>query len=48
MSEEEKNAAAQELANKRWAKTNPTQRSEVARKLNEARWGKKGSRKKKA
>ena len=41
MSDEEKDAAAQSMAAKRWAKTTPNQRSEVARKLNEARWGKK-------
>ena len=47
MAEEEKDAAAQSMAAKRWAKTSPKERSEYARKLNEARWGKKGSRKKK-
>jgi hypothetical protein len=47
MADEEKDAAAQSMAAKRWAKTTEKQRSEVAKKLNEARWGKKGSRKKK-
>ena len=47
MADEEKDAAAQSMAAKRWAKTTQKERSEVARKLNEARWGKKGSRKKK-
>jgi acyl-CoA reductase-like NAD-dependent aldehyde dehydrogenase len=47
MTEKEKDVAAQSMAAKRWAKTSPKERSEYARKLNEARWGKKGSRKKK-
>ena len=47
MAEEEKDAAAQSMANKRWSKTSAKERSDYARKLNEARWGKKGSRKKK-
>lgn len=29
------------LARKRWAKTTPEQRSQTARDLNRARWGKK-------
>ena len=47
MSEEEKDAAAQSMAAKRWAKTTPEQRSKVAKKLNEVRWGKKRAVKKK-
>ncbi len=46
MAEEKKDAAAQSMAKKRWKKTTPEERSEVARQLNAARWGKK--RKKKA
>jgi acyl-CoA reductase-like NAD-dependent aldehyde dehydrogenase len=37
----EKDEAAQSMAKKRWANTDPEERSEVARRLNEARWGKK-------
>jgi len=48
MPEEAKDSAAQSMAAKRWAKTTSKQRSEVARKLNEARWGKKKAKKKKA
>jgi hypothetical protein len=47
MSDEEKDQAAQSMAAKRWAKTTSKQRSDVARKLNEARWGKKKTAKKK-
>ena len=48
MADEEKDPVAQAMAAKRWSKTNAKQRSEVARKLNEARWGtkKKGGKKK--
>ena len=44
----EKDPVAQAMVRKRWAKTTAQQRSEVARKLNEARWGsrKKGRGKK--
>jgi hypothetical protein len=38
MSDEEKDAAAQSMVAKRWAKTTPKQRSELAKKLNAARW----------
>jgi len=31
-------AAASELAKKRWSKTSPDERSEIARKLNEAKY----------
>ncbi len=48
MSDEEKDTAAQSMAAKRWAKTTPKERSDVARKLNEARWGKKKTKKKRA
>jgi hypothetical protein len=46
MSQEEKDAVAQSMVAKRWAKTTPEQRSALARKLNEARWGKKAAPKK--
>lgn len=45
---EEKDPAAQAMANKRWAKTSPAERSEVARKMLEARWGTKATSTKKA
>jgi hypothetical protein len=45
MAEPKKDKAAQSMAAKRWGKTTPEERSEVARKLNEARWGKKKKRK---
>ena len=48
MAEQEKDPAAQDMARKRWAKTTKKQRSEVAKKLNEARWGKKPAGKAKA
>jgi hypothetical protein len=40
--------AAQAMAKKRWAGTTKAERSDVARALNEARWGKKGKGKRKA
>jgi hypothetical protein len=46
MGKEEKDKTAQSMVAKRWAKTTPQQRSELARKLNQARWGKKGAKKK--
>jgi hypothetical protein len=45
MSEEKKNKAAQDLVAHRWKKKTPEERSAVARKLNEARWGKKKGKK---
>jgi hypothetical protein len=45
MAEPKKDKAAQSMAAKRWGKTTPEERSEVARKLNEARWGKKKRKK---
>ncbi len=45
MAEDKKDPVAQELVRKRWAKTTQNQRSEIARKLNEARWGKKRKKK---
>lgn len=48
MADEEKDPAAQAMVAKRWAKTGAKERSEVARKLNEARWGKKPAVKKAA
>jgi len=45
MAEPKKDKAAQSMAAKRWGKTTPQERSAVARKLNEARWGKKKKKK---
>jgi hypothetical protein len=45
MAEDKKDPAAQSMANKRWKKTTPAERSEVARQLNAARWGKKKKKK---
>ena len=39
--EKPKDPAAQSMAEKRWAKTTPKQRSAYATKMAEARWGKK-------
>lgn len=41
MAEPKKDKAAQSMAAKRWAGSTPEERSEYARQLNEARWGKK-------
>lgn len=38
MADEEKDEVAQALVRKRWDKTTGKQRSEVARKMNAARW----------
>ena len=46
MAEPKKDKAAQNMAAKRWAGTSPEERAEYARKLNAARWGKKGQGKK--
>jgi hypothetical protein len=35
---QKKDPAAQSMAGKRWAKTTAKQRSEIATRLNEARW----------
>ena len=43
--EVKKDPVAQAMVNKRWKKTTPEQRSEVARQLNAARWGKKRKKK---
>jgi hypothetical protein len=45
MTEKEKDPAAQSMAAKRWAKTTKQERSDVAVKLNEARWGKRKKKK---
>ena len=45
MAEGKKNPAAQAMANERWKKTTSEERSEVARQLNTARWGKKKKKK---
>jgi hypothetical protein len=45
MAEPKKNKIAQGMVALRWAKTTKEQRSELARKLNEARWGKKKKKK---
>jgi hypothetical protein len=41
MAEKQKDPVAQSLVAKRWAKTSAAERSQVAKDLNEARWGKK-------
>jgi hypothetical protein len=38
MTDDEKDPVAQSMVAKRWAKTSAKQRSELARKMNEARW----------
>jgi len=45
MAKEKKDAAAQAMVRKRWDRTTSEQRSEIARQLNEARWGKKKGKK---
>jgi hypothetical protein len=45
MVEGKKDPVAQAMVNKRWKKTTAEQRSEVARQLNAARWGKKRKKK---
>lgn len=41
----EKDPVAVAMVQKRWANTTEAQRREVARKMLEARWGKKGTKK---
>jgi hypothetical protein len=41
MPDDEKDPVAQAMVQKRWDKTTAAQRSELARKMNAARWGKK-------
>ena len=48
MDDIKKDPAAQSLVARRWARTSAKQRSEIARKLNEARWGNAAKRKKNA
>jgi hypothetical protein len=45
MAEPKKNKIAQGMVAMRWAKTTKEQRSELARQLNAARWGKKKKKK---
>jgi acyl-CoA reductase-like NAD-dependent aldehyde dehydrogenase len=45
MRKSDKDPAAQSMVAKRWAKTTPEERSEIARRMNEARWGKKKRKK---
>jgi hypothetical protein len=47
MAEAPKDPVAQAMAGKRWAKTTAKQRSAIAVRMNEARWGKKKPGKKK-
>jgi hypothetical protein len=45
MAEGKKDPVAQAMVAKRWKKTTPEERSDVARQLNTARWGKKKKKK---
>ena len=45
MTDQEKDPAAQAMVAKRWAKTTPAQRKQLAKQLNEARWGAAGDKK---